>query len=31
MPSKLPENKKTAGLEYGKGHKLIGKDYTTWT
>ncbi len=29
MPSKLPENKKTAGPEYGKGHKLVGKDYTT--
>ncbi len=29
MPSKLPENKKPAGPEYGKGHKLIGKDYTT--
>jgi CO/xanthine dehydrogenase Mo-binding subunit len=29
MPSKLPENKKTAAPEYGKDHKLIGKDYTT--
>ena len=29
MPSKLPENTKPAAPEYGKGHKLIGKDYTT--
>ena len=29
MPSKLPENKKPAAPEYGKDHKLIGKDYTT--
>ena len=29
MPSKLPENNKPAGPEYGKGHKLVGKDYQT--
>src|SRR5579883_2388996 len=28
MPSKLPDNK-PASVEYGKGHKLIGKDYQT--
>jgi len=29
MPSKLPENNKPAGPEYGKGHKLVGKNYQT--
>src|SRR6202140_972984 len=30
MPSKLPEqNKKPDAHEYGKDHKLIGKNYTT--
>src|SRR5579883_1644816 len=28
MPSKLPDNK-PASVEYGKGHKLIGKNYQT--
>ena len=28
MPSKLPDNK-PASVEYGKGHKLVGKDYST--
>src|SRR5579864_1565152 len=30
MPSKLPEQTKPAGPEYGKGHKLIGKNYQTF-
>src|SRR5579864_7771951 len=29
MPSKLPEQNKQTGPEYGKGHKLIGKNYQT--
>src|ERR1700738_287710 len=29
MPSKLPEQNKPTGPEYGKGHKLIGKNYQT--
>jgi hypothetical protein len=29
MPSKLPEQTKPAAHEYGKGHKLIGKNYQT--
>jgi CO/xanthine dehydrogenase Mo-binding subunit len=29
MPSKLPEQTKPTGPEYGKGHKLIGKNYQT--
>lgn len=29
MPSKLPDNKKPTSPEYGKGHKLVGKDYQT--
>jgi CO/xanthine dehydrogenase Mo-binding subunit len=29
MPSKLPEQTKTTAPEYGKGHKLIGKNYQT--
>jgi len=29
MPSKLPENKDAVAPEYGKGHKLIGKNYQT--
>ena len=29
MPSKLPENKKLTTPEYGKDHKLIGKNYST--
>ena len=29
MPSKLPDNHKPAGQEYGKNTKLIGKNYQT--
>jgi CO/xanthine dehydrogenase Mo-binding subunit len=29
VPSKLPENNKPDAIEYGKGHRLIGKDYST--
>src|SRR5579871_4857003 len=29
MPSKLPDQTKPTGPEYGKGHKLIGKNYQT--
>ena len=29
MPSKLPEQKKSSALEFGEGHKLIGKNYQT--
>ncbi len=29
MPSKLPEQKKSGALEFGEGHKLIGKNYQT--
>jgi xanthine dehydrogenase molybdenum-binding subunit len=29
MPSKLPENTKPTAPEYGKDHKLIGKNYQT--
>src|SRR5579871_4630280 len=29
MPSKLPENNKQAAPEYGKDHKLVGKNYQT--
>ncbi|HWX42490.1 MAG TPA: hypothetical protein VN345_15165, partial [Blastocatellia bacterium] len=30
MPSKLPEQNKPTGPEYGKGKKLIGKNYQTF-
>ena len=29
MPSKLPEQNKSTAPEYGKNHKLIGKNYQT--
>jgi xanthine dehydrogenase molybdenum-binding subunit len=29
MPSKLPENHKPAAPEYGRDHKLVGKNYQT--